>query len=108
MSFSYAAEKFSSARSALMLPHPQGEDRSIACAFFECRLGLERFDRALLDETSSNWVDRLDQFMSTDDLEDANKEGLFLVKARKLSVDDKLQLSSIVDELQTWFGRRHD
>ncbi|EGH44753.1 hypothetical protein PSYPI_21235, partial [Pseudomonas syringae pv. pisi str. 1704B] len=108
MSFSYAAEKFASARSALMLPHPNGEDQSIATAFFECRQGLDRFDRSQFDESSSIWIRQLDQLMSTDGLEDPDRQGLFLVKARKLSVDDQIQLSTVVDELQFWFRRMND
>lgn len=108
MSFSYAAEKFGSARLVLMLPHPLGVDQSIATAFFECRQGLDFFDRSLLDDSSSKWVAQLDQLMSTDGLEDPRQEGLFLIKARKLSIDDQFQLSNVVDELQSWFSRRRD
>ena len=108
MSFSYAAEKFASARSVLMLPHPQGEDRSLATALFECRQGLERFDRSLFDENSSIWIGQLDQLMKTDGLEDPHREGLFLIRARQLSLDAQLQLSTVVDELQCWFSRRKD
>ena len=108
MSFSYAAEKFASARSVLMLPHPQGEDQSIATAFFECRQGLDRFDRKFLDDSSSIWISQLDQLMTTDGLEDPHKDGLFLIKARTLSIDDQLQLSHVIDELQSWFSRRKD
>ncbi|WP_249584362.1 hypothetical protein [Pseudomonas viridiflava] len=108
MSFSYAAEKFASARSALMLPHPNGEDQSIATAFFECRQGLDQFDRTKFDDTSSIWIRQLDQLMSIDGLEDPDRQGMFLVKARKLSVDDQIQLSNVVDELQFWFRRMND
>ena len=108
MSFSYAAQKFASARSALMLPHPQGEDQSIATAFHECRLGLDRFDRSLLDESSSLWINQLDRFMATEGLDDPRREGLFVIKARTLSIDDQIQLSSVIDELQSWFSRRRD
>ncbi|WP_201019133.1 hypothetical protein [Pseudomonas cichorii] len=108
MSFSYAAEKFASARAVLMLPHPQGEDQSIATAFFECSQGLDRFDRSLFDENSSIWIKQLDQLMKTAGLEDPHREGVLLIKARQLSIDDQLQLSKVVDELQCWFSRRKD
>ncbi|NVZ50245.1 hypothetical protein HX792_07865 [Pseudomonas sp. B6002] len=108
MSFGYAAEKFASARSVLMLPHPQGEDQSIATAFSECRKGLERFDRTLFDDSSSIWIKQLDQLMKTEGIEDPDREGLFLIKARQLSIDDQLQFSTVVDELQCWFSRRKD
>ncbi|WP_236446649.1 hypothetical protein, partial [Pseudomonas syringae] len=76
--------------------------------FFECSQGLDRFDRSQFDESSSIWIRQLDQLMSTDGLEDPDRQGLFLVKARKLSVDDQIQLSTVVDELQFWFRRMND
>lgn len=60
------------------------------------------------DESSSIWIKQLDQLMTTDGLEDARREGLLLIKARQLSIDDQLQLSTVVDELQCWFSRRKD
>lgn len=108
MSFSYAAEKFASARSALMLPHPQGEAQSIASAFFECHIGLDRLDRSLLDDDARKWLNELDLLMSTSGLEDPHREGLHLLKARMLSVDDQFQLSSVIDELQCWFRINRD
>ena len=108
MSFGYAAEKFESARSVLMLPHPQGEDQSIASAFIECRHGLDRLDRNNLDDDSRRWIGQLEKLMSTTGLEDARGEGLFILKARTLSIDDQVQLSSVVDELAHWFRRHHE
>ncbi|MCF5202963.1 hypothetical protein [Pseudomonas syringae] len=108
MSFSYAAEKFASARSALMLPHPNGEDQSIATAFFECSQGLDRFDKSQFDESSGIWIRQLDQLMNTDGIEDPDRQGLYLLKARKLSVDDQIELSTLVDDLQCWFRSRKD
>jgi hypothetical protein len=37
--FGYQGEKFSDARRSLMLPHPMGEESSIANAFGACSLG---------------------------------------------------------------------
>lgn len=108
MSFSYAAQKFASARSALMLPHPQGEAQSIASAFFECMKGLDRLDRTHLDDDSRKWIGELENLMSTSGLEDPRREGLLLLKARTLSVDDQFQLSSVVDELSSWFSSHRE
>ena len=108
MSFRYAAEKFASARSVLMLPHPQGEAQSIASAFSECRQGLDRLDRTAMDYDSLTWIRELENLMSTSGLDDPHKEGLFVLKARKLSEDDQFQLSSVVDELAHWFARHRD
>lgn len=103
MSFTYQAEKFSSARSALMLPHFSGEHISIANAFHEISLALHQFDRSQLDDSATSWIKKLDSLMDTEDLSDPNQEGLWAVKAKTLSEDDKIELSMVVDELAHWF-----
>lgn len=103
MRFSYQAEKLSSARSALMLPHTGGEHESIAGAFHEISLALHKFDRSQLDDNATIWVRKLDALMDTTGLSDPNKEGLWAVKAKTLSDDDKIELSHVVDELAHWF-----
>lgn len=105
MKFGYQSEKFATARRALMLPHSRGEHSSIADAFHECSLGLHGLDRTALDDDSRRWLDSLERLMDTTGLSDPNGEGLWTVKARTLTVDDKLELSRIVDELAFWFRR---
>ncbi|NWA24721.1 hypothetical protein HX866_07450 [Pseudomonas gingeri] len=106
MTFSYASEKFSTARSLLMLPHPQGEDRSIAEAFFECSLGLTDIDRDQLDDDSRAWVEELDGLMSTEGVLDPKQEGAYLVKAREFTLDDRYRVSHLVDTLHYWFNQK--
>jgi hypothetical protein len=106
MNFGYQSEKFSVARRALMLPHPRGEDASIASAFGECTLGLHHLDRSTLDDDARAWVRRLEELMDTTGLSDPATDGLWAVKARKLSIDEKLELSRTVDELAHWFHRK--
>lgn len=106
MKFAYQAEKLSAARSSLMLPHPQGEAQSIAHAFHECSLGLHELNEDQLDDNARSWVRRLKELMSTDGLRDPDGRGLWAVKAEDLGVDEKYELSRIVDELAHWFGRR--
>ncbi len=103
MKFSYQAEKFSVARSALMLPHPRGEHESIANAFHECSLGLHQFDRSRLSDDANQWVGKLDALMETKGLSDPNGEGLWAVKAKTFTDDEKIELSRLVDELAHWF-----
>ena len=103
MRFSYQSEKFSAARHALMLPHSRGEHESIANAFHECKLGLHNFDRTQLDDNARSWVEKLDALMDTTGFTDPHREGLWAVKAKTLSNDDKINLSSLVDELAHWF-----
>lgn len=50
MPYFYRAEKFTQARSSLMLPHAKGEAASIANAFHEAHLGLHNFDPEGLHE----------------------------------------------------------
>lgn len=107
MSFEYAASKFSTARRILMLPHPHGEADSIADAFHECHLGLKDIDRGQLDDSARDWVATLDELMNTEGFADESGVGLWRVKAATFGVDDLLDLSMAVDELQHWFDRQN-
>jgi hypothetical protein len=103
--YNYPTEKFAVARSSLMLPHPRGEAESIAEAFHECSLGLHRLDEDGLDDDARHWIVVLRRLMNTDGLEDPTERGLFLLKAETLTVEDKFELSRVVDELACWFDR---
>lgn len=99
------AETFSTARRSLMLPHPRGEQDSIARAFHECRLGLHDLDRNGLDENARGRVRRLEELMATAGFADANR-GAEVVEARELSLQEKFELSRIIDELAYWFRQK--
>lgn len=104
--FAYAAEKFAAARRNLMLPHTQGEAESIKHAFHECDLGLRELDRDALDESASAWVRELEGLMDTSGLTDPTGErGTWAIKAEQLTVDEKIELSQLVDSLACWFAR---
>jgi len=107
MKFSYPAEKFSVARSNLMLPHSNGEASSIAHAFHECSLGLHELDRDELEEVAADWVRKLEELMDTTGIADPDERGTFAVRAEQLSVDQKIELSRIIDELAHWFEREN-
>lgn len=105
MRFGYQSEKFSAARSALMLPHPNGQAASIASAFYVCSRGLRDLK---LEDTADNvsaWVHKLQEFMNTDGLTDDRGVGLWHIKAESLSTEQLFELSHIVDELASWFDR---
>jgi len=99
------AETFSTARRSLMLPHPRGEQDSIARAFHECRLGLHDLDRNGLDENARGRVKRLEELMATAGFSDANR-GAEAVEVRELSLQEKFELSRIIDELAYWFRQK--
>ena len=103
MRYSYQAEKFSSARRALMLPHTRGEHQSVVDALHQCHLGLYKIERTDLDDNARSWIEALETFMDTSGLSDPSGEGLWVVKARSLSTDEKLEISRLVDELAHWF-----
>jgi hypothetical protein len=106
MKFRYQAEKFADARRALMLPHTHGEHKSIANAFHDCELALDQVAKDHLDDNARLWIQTLEEFMNTSGLSDPHGVGLWSVKAQEFSVDEKLTISRIVDELAHWFRSR--
>ena len=102
--FNYPAEKLSIARRALMLPHPNGEEESIASAFFECQSGFIDLNNEDLDDNSQEWVSQIRGFMDTSEIQASSSK--WAIKASQLTVDERLELSRAVDELAHWFRRR--
>lgn len=105
MSLSYAAEKFSDARRMLMLPHPQGEEHSIANAFAECDHGLSDLNISGLSNEIQRLVADLKAVKSTAGLTDPDRIGLYKVKAALLTEGERHSFSSLVDELAYWFSQ---
>ena len=102
--FAYPSEKFSAARSNLMLPHLRGEADSISMAFSECSLGLAGVDKNTLDDEARRWVAELDDLMDTTGFEDPDgKKGLWMVQAETFTNDEMFQISNLVDTLAFWF-----
>ncbi|TDT41506.1 hypothetical protein DES49_1601 [Halospina denitrificans] len=112
MRFTYPAEKLNEARACLMLPHLEGEEGSIANAFHACHLGLKGIETEevspFLDESAKDWIKVIQGMMNTEKVEDEKGEGAWIVKARSLSVEERLQLSRCVDELASWFDMHED
>lgn len=96
---SYLSEKFASARSALMLPHINGEVSSITAAMHEASLGLDKLNRSTLEPSLQDYLREFDDLMNTTGLSDPIGEGLHAVKARSFTVDQRAQFSRLVDEI---------
>ncbi len=61
-------------------------------------------NRKLLDHYAQDLLAKLDKIMDTSGLADAAEKGLWQVKAETLTVNEKSELSHIVDELANWFS----
>ena len=103
MKFAYQSEKFSIARSNLMLPHPEGEAASITYAFHEIYHGLHNLNEQELDDSARGWISTIKDLMDTTGLTDSNGRGLWAIKADLLTIDQKFELSRSVNELANWF-----
>ena len=103
MKCAYVSEKFAIARKSLMLPHPDGDTKSIVYAFFECSLSLRTLNRYDLDDRARTSLRKLKELMDTTGLDDPLGRGLYTVKAERLSLDQKAELSREVDYLASWF-----
>lgn len=108
MKFMYPAEKFSAARRNLMLPHSQGEARSICDAFSECGSGLLNLNSDDLDDNAKRWIEVLKGLMDTSGIEDPDRRGTLTIKAETMSDEQKYELSRVVDSLAHWFDARLD
>ena len=86
-----------------MLPHPDGDTKSIADAFAECSHGLHNINRDDFDDAARESVRKLEELMGTTGLDNPLHRGLYTVKAERLSLDQKAELSREVDYLATWF-----
>jgi hypothetical protein len=99
--FGYQAERFRSAVRALMLPHPKGEAEAIATAFQECHLAFKDIDRDDLDEGAKEWVQKIEESMNA--VGEDNLREKWLIRAEKLNVEEKTELSECVYALNAWF-----
>jgi len=103
MKYTYASEKFATARRSLMLPHPNGDTTAIVDAFAECSHGLHNINRDDFDDAARESVRKLEELMGTTGLDDPLHRGLYTIKAERLSLDQKAELSREVDYLASWF-----
>ena len=102
---SYQSEKFNQARRNLMLPHPKGESAAVAHAFLEIDLALHSADDSSLEDYARTRITRLRQLMDTSGSPHGSETGAWQAKAKGFTVDEKSEVSNLVDELASWFSR---
>lgn len=87
-----------------MLPHPHGEEQSLSSAMFEISMAFHNF--AVPDDLGADgigWIAEIKALMSTEGLSDPNQEGLFLIRAKAMTLDERARFSHLVDELASLF-----
>lgn len=105
--FSYQSEKLSQARSALMAPHPWGEEISFAEAFDYCTRAFEDFDvTRVKDKNASRWIETIKRLKDTTNVQDPASDGKGIQRARAMDLEEKREFSEAVDELAHWFKRQ--
>lgn len=104
--YKYPAEKLAAARRILMAPHPKGEADSFAHAFLECEHGLRDIRLEDIDDSARSWLRTIKQAMDTSGIDDTQGRGRSFVKAENLSIEEKSQFSSAIDELADWFNEK--
>jgi len=104
--YDHAAEKFTAARRSLMLPPPKDETTAIAGAFHECSRGLHNLNTDDLDDTARESVRKLKELMDGSGLNDPLDRGLYMIKAERLSIDQKAELSEVINYLANWFDTK--
>jgi len=89
-----------------MAPHPRGEAESFAAAFHECQLGLRDVWPDDLDDNARSWVSTIRRLMDTTGIDDSEGRGTSLLKAERLTIEEKYHFSRAVDALAHWFHER--
>ena len=104
--FRYPAEKFGAANRALMLPHPNGEERSIADAYWEVMLGLRDVKEDDLDENARRWIATIRRLFDAEGIKDPRHRGTAILCAEQMTVEDRADFATAVNELASWFRRK--
>jgi hypothetical protein len=108
--YGYLHEKLSAAVLMLMAPHHGGEAVSYASAFSACDLGLNfgwQFPRDELDRQAREWVKTIEEIMDTTGIEDPMERGTHLIKAERLTEEEKSRFSKAIYELSGWCDRHY-
>lgn len=101
MDYIYARQKLNEARRALMLPHSRGEAHSIAQAFFAISLGIGEPALSDIPDDFRDHVRTLLEYMDVSKM--TEPEDRWRIKAEGFTTDDKIAISSAVDQLCFWF-----
>lgn len=92
--FGYQMQKFSEARSALLVPLLQGEDEAFGLARVACSLGLNTLNLEHVEEEGMR------RHLQT-------VQDLLNVDSRPMTLEEKRRFSSAVDHLANWFAMEH-
>ena len=107
MKIQLAAEKLARARRALMLPHCRGEAEDISDAFLYCSQGFDHLGSELLGDSIRSLIAVISEIMDTSGIDKNGKVGPLVIKAERLTKNQKLELSRAVDELAHTLERRY-
>ena len=106
--FAYQSQRLNQARSSLMLPHPRGEEQSIADALHSCSLAFNKLNMAQVpDLNATDWIQKIRDYMDTTGVTDQTSEGTFVHKARQMTQDERMEFSRIVNDLAHWFDHEY-
>ena len=83
------------AQVALMLPHPEGEAKSIADAFWRCSEAFRDLNDDELDDSAKAYVATIRELMGPGDTP-------LVDRASAMSVDEQYELRDAVDGLAHW------
>jgi hypothetical protein len=90
-----------------MLPHAAGEAESIADAFLFCDSAFKTLGTIELGERERELIATITDLMDTSDVNRLGNHGPWLVKAERLSYEQKLALSRAVEALAHLLERRY-
>jgi hypothetical protein len=81
----------------LMASFPKGEAFSFAMAFHECHLGLRDRRSNDLHDSARSWVSTITRLMDMASIEAPHSRGTGLLKAERLSIDEKSEFLQAVE-----------
>jgi hypothetical protein len=100
--FADQAGRLSRARSALMAPHRDGEEKSFIEAVIQCKQAFKHFDVTRVEnEDARGWIETIKRFTDKTSAQGSH-EGL-VQYIRAMDLEEKCEFSNAVDELASWF-----
>ena len=91
-----------------MLPFAD-ESAAIAGAFSNCEAGLKTLDRNLVtDDEMLRRLREIEAALDITEVSDLHGHGMWRLKAKKMTEEEKRNFSRNVDECANWFSRHRD
>ncbi|MEG4409235.1 hypothetical protein [Microcoleus sp. MON2_D5] len=101
-SFANQADRFSRARTELMTPHRDGEEKSFIEARIQCRQAFQDFDETQVDDESARgWIKTIRRFIAKTSGQALH--GGLVECIRDMDLEEKCEFSKAVDQLASWF-----